>query len=589
MMSRKLLCGLTIIIVAAVYSGLVIAQDNTETLVHDEIERSISTYIPLSYDESQPLPLVIALHGFASSGRALALLTDLNQAADDNGFIVVYPRAFDYYWDDGIVAAGWPPAGGDGPIDDVGFINAVIDHMTNTSAIDETQIHLVGLGNGGTMAYRFACESSERLATLIAVSALMWEYQVENCADSTAPPVSTLIIHGMNDPHFPMDGTVTTLPSDDTTPYTLLGVNDTIDFWLDRNSCNPESLKQIEDTQVSTYDDCGNDVSVSLVSIEGGGFGWARIGDYTLNQYGIDFTELITSYISQQSNWADYAIQSEPFDELPRSYHVYVPESYDENQPTPLVIELHGRPDHGMGFAWRMDMAKVADEEGFIIVAPDGLHYGWGYLRGLVVGTEHDDIDDFGFLASLVDDLAVDLNIDRERIYVTGFSNGGFMTQRLACELFDEFAAFASIGAAFDRWFLEPCVDTPPVPMLLMHGTEDPSIEWEGAFVNVQGQDIMVSLSVPDTASYWAGKNRCSTEGINQRELPQIDAETTVYHIEFLECVESTEFYVIAGGGHNIPGVPNRIVPNIALNVTLDYHASEVIWEFFSKHTLNAK
>lgn len=566
--------------------------DDSGTLTYDGAERSYHLHLPASYNDSEPTPLLIALHSFASSGTTMALMTGLDEAAEEQGFIVAYPNSLDYFWDDGKVNAGWPPEGE--AIDDVGFLNAFIDQVTAEYAIDEAQIHLAGFGNGGLMAYRLACETPARFASLTAVSALLWEYHLDACPEDVTGTVPTLIILGTDDVYYPVDGLTTTLASDDDTRYNVLGVEDTLAFWLAQNGCDPETTVSLENSQVRLYDACDDGSTVAYLPVEGGGYGWPRVGDYTLNQVGIEITEVVASFVAGESDWAEGVVQAAPTVEVegkntPRSYHLYVPAIYDPEQPTPLVIQLHGRPDNGLGFAWRMDMKRVADEEGFIIVAPDGLDMEWKYYSGLSPSYPYNHIDDMAFLSTLVDDLALDLNIDRNRLYVVGFSNGGFFTQRLACERVDEFAAFASIGATMDFSFIKLCEDTAPAPILFMHGTEDPSIDWEGVYwATADGRYVQASLSVPDTVSWWAQHNGCSG-AYDYTPLP-ISGEspgTAVTRFDFLDCDQPVTFYMIEGGGHNIPGVPNRIVANIARRVTLDIHAGEELWAFFSAHALD--
>ena len=317
---------------------------------------------------------------------------------------------------------------------------------------------------------------------------------------------------------------------------------------------------------------------------------WLRSGPYTLNQIGVDMTDLVVGFFMHASNWAAAGIPTADnnlFGDRIRTYRTYVPPAYDPQQPSSLVIALHGRPDNGSGFAYRLDMNGVAKANDFIVAYPDGIDLGWNYTRNAPLFPDN-PVDDDAFLAAMVDDLSVDLNIDRERVYVTGFSNGGFMTQRLACVAADDYAAFAVVGASFSQNFAALCSDSTPVPILFMHGTDDPSIPWDGAVV----AGIQLFLSVPDTIAAWTLINNCENAP-TETVLPQSgDSEgTEVHRFDFDGCSPDTDlvFYGIVGGGHNLPGVPGRIGPQIARQVNMDIHAGEVIWDFVSQFTLNGE
>ena len=254
---------------------------------------------------------------------------------------------------------------------------------------------------------------------------------------------------------------------------------------------------------------------------------------------------------------------------------------------TALDDALHGRPDTGAGIAYLFDMNRVAREENFIAIYPDGLEYEWNYVLGFR-GFPNTGVDDVAFLSTLVDDLAVDLSIDRDRVYIAGFSNGGFMTQRVACEDPAPYAGFATIGATLFPGFVNLCEGATPRPMLIMHGTRDVSIPWQG----VQQGDMLLAWSVLDTVSFWLSHNGCAQSVAEQETLPsQATAPTTFVHrYTFEDCPPDAEvqLYAIEGGGHNLPGVPDRLTPRIAGRVNMDLHAAEAVWAFFAQHALSA-
>src|SRR5712691_13334857 len=152
----------------------------------------------------------------------------------------------------------------------------------------------------------------------------------------------------------------------------------------------------------------------------------------------------------------------------PRSYLLYVPQSYDRAKPTPLVISMHGAagwPAQQMNLSgWN----RLADEQGFIVVYPSGSDVPkiWHVDRGAGL------MRDVRFISALIDTLEAAYNIDPTRIYANGISNGGGMAFVLSCTLSDRIAAVGMVAAAQTlpwSW----CTDHRPVPMIAFHGTAD--------------------------------------------------------------------------------------------------------------------
>jgi polyhydroxybutyrate depolymerase len=270
-----------------------------------------------------------------------------------------------------------------------------------------------------------------------------------------------------------------------------------------------------------------------------------------------------------------------------RTYALYVPPAYDGSEPWPLVVALHGRGGDGSTFADQLDLNRVAQENDFIAAYPDGINHEWNYAQGTPewIGPETDDVE---FLSALVDAVADEYAIDRGRVYAAGFSNGGFMTQRLACEVPDEYAAFAVISAGFYPSLHQWCETSTPTPILFIHGTADVVVPWTGT---VQGQ-VVLSMPVEDTVAYWAEHDGCSPDEVTHETLPSAEegeeATTSVIYFHIGGCDDDTEvvLYAVEGGGHNLPGVPGRLNATVAGNVTMDLHAGEAIWAFFEPHTL---
>lgn len=595
MLLKKLLymgwiAGLLVALAGPGAAPAVQADDSVGRLTVDGVTRTFYLYVPSSYDESLPAPLVVALHPLASSGRAMAALTGLDTMAETQGMIVVYPDSTDFAWADGRDVTGWSPTVE--PVDDVAYITALIDHLSETYAIDPARVYLAGYANGGLMAFRLACQMPERFARTMVVGALMYEYHLDVCPAVLAEPEPMLIVHGTDDAHYWPEGRVVDSSGDNPDVHQL-SAKQTVSFWLERNGCDEDQVQIAIDSGAEVYGACDGGAAVAFYPLEGVGNNWPRAGDYVLNQFGLDLTEVAGRYFSTDLATPDdwFALVSQPPDlsnlylNTPRTYLVYVPPSYDPEQPIPLVIALHGRPGTGGGIAYLYDMNWVARENGFVVVYPDGIENAWNYTRG-VPNFWDPHVDDTEFFRLLVDDLARDLSIDFDRLYVTGFSNGGFMTQRVACEDPERYAAFAEGGSGMFPYFEQLCEDQPPVPMLVMHGTKDRSIPWNG----IVQDGVVLSWSVPDTAIFWAMHDQCDPKQTDYSIIPSKSDEPTtlVYRYVFQGCAPGTEvlYYVIEGGGHNLPGTVDRLSADIADEVNMDIHAGQEIWTFFSQHSL---
>jgi pimeloyl-ACP methyl ester carboxylesterase len=129
------------------------------------------------------------------------------------------------------------------------------------------------------------------------------------------------------------------------------------------------------------------------------------------------------------------------FDGINRSYIVYVPQERSGSAPFPLMIVLHGFTQTGQTIMNYSDFNTYAELYGFVAVYPNGVGNSWNV--GVGGGSTANDV---GFLSALIDTLNQQIGIDLNRVYACGFSNGGFMSYRLACELSDRIAAIGNSG-----------------------------------------------------------------------------------------------------------------------------------------------
>jgi len=261
-----------------------------------------------------------------------------------------------------------------------------------------------------------------------------------------------------------------------------------------------------------------------------------------------------------------------------REYLLYVPDTYDPSEPTPLVISLHALatwPAHQKNLSrWN----RLADKYGLIVVYPSGSGFPrmWHTIE-IGAGLERD----VRFIAELIDNLQTAYNIDSARIYATGMSNGGGMAFVLACTLSDRIAAAGLVATAQALPF-GWCASTRPVPMISFHGAADPLVPYEGGPLGDPFNPVKtVFPPVRGWVARWAERNRCATGPVESTIAP--DVVRTAY----LECAEdaSVILYSLQGAGHVWPGgkpLPEwRVGPN---SDSID--ATSEMWAFFREHPL---
>lgn len=290
------------------------------------------------------------------------------------------------------------------------------------------------------------------------------------------------------------------------------------------------------------------------------------------------------------ANLENMTLESISFRGQTRDYYIHTPSSYQSNKSTPLVLAFHGGVGRGDTMAQKTGLNAVADREGFIVVYPNGIDRGdrggrWN--DGRIASQQGAGSDDVAFVRALIDHLVRTKNIDSRRIYSTGGSNGGFFTQRLACELSDKISAFASVSATLPQSLQSRCNPPRSISMLMINGTADPLVPWQGGQVQIgAGGNI---LSAPATVEFWRKHNNCSTNP-NVEQLPDTQNDgTKVKKATYSGCRNNTPlvFYTVEGGGHGWPGSRSeRRSEARSGKVSREILASYVIWNFFEPQTL---
>ncbi len=251
-------------------------------LLHNQL-RKYYVHVPASYDNSKPTPVVINFHGGGGSAEGHPKLTKMLEKSDRAGFIAVHPQGtgkdlkirYKRFWN--------PGSGPTGPfntnpifaqVDDVGFVNKMLDHLESKFNIDKKRIYATGLSNGGIFTYKLACDLSHRIAAIASIGGPFWG-SYENCKPSKA--VSVLHFHGTSDVCAPYQGG---------TPHCEAGIaskgrifpsiEETISVWRQINHCPMQAKVVFQKGEVTcqTFAPCDQESEVTLCTIEGGGHTW---------------------------------------------------------------------------------------------------------------------------------------------------------------------------------------------------------------------------------------------------------------------------------------------------------------------------
>ncbi|MBT8273184.1 MAG: prolyl oligopeptidase family serine peptidase, partial [Bacteroidia bacterium] len=255
----------------------------------------------------------------------------------------------------------------------------------------------------------------------------------------------------------------------------------------------------------------------------------------------------------------------------------------------PLLFHLHGGGGTGKGtpgLTYRR-FNTIADREGFIVIYPDAIARNWNDGRTAHLKPQNKDVDDVGFIAEIINRLSSDYKIDSKRIFTTGMSNGGFMSSRLLCDRADLFRGGAILTASLSVDYVEQCNPEKPVAVLVMNGTDDPLVPYDGGEVRLfkRGKGRGMIISNDAYLELWKEKNGC-TEAQPVVDLPDnnIKDGTTVSITTYTNCDTggALKFYKINGGGHTWPGGKQYLGKWIIGKTSREINACEEIWDFFS-------
>jgi polyhydroxybutyrate depolymerase len=274
-------------------------------------------------------------------------------------------------------------------------------------------------------------------------------------------------------------------------------------------------------------------------------------------------------------------------DGLARDFMFYIPENIKPDAA--LIFVLHGSGSKGehMRIGTSYGYETLADREGFIVAYPTGFDNHWNDCRGSAnYAANTENIDDPAFFRAMIDYLAENYTISRQRVYATGLSNGGHMAYRLAFEIPDEFAAVAPMAANIPVEESFDCQrSNQPVSVAIFNGTEDPVNPFNGGVVELFG-DVSrgTVMSAQESVNYWVSLAGVTSAPFSQ-QLPELDGDPdTSISVQAWSSDSGVlvRLYTMQGSGHVMPSrLHNKIADLFMGGNAGDLDGVAEVWDFF--------
>ena len=248
-------------------------------------------------------------------------------------------------------------------------------------------------------------------------------------------------------------------------------------------------------------------------------------------------------------NFLSRSRDSEGVETTKRNDKIHTPKDYDPKKEYPLILNLHGYRSNGKGQLRFFPLKELAEKYAFIYCAPDGIDNSWNATDACC--DWKGKVDDSKYLRSLILKAMKEYNIDKKRVFVTGLSNGGFMSYRMAhdhSDLITAIVPFAGVG--FDQWPTNP---KNPVSVLHVHGTKDKTIKWAGGEIGGARYP-----SAKDNFSKWKTFNGCQKKAEIEKDNIDLDrkvpgSETEIVRFESNDGKVVMELWEVVKGSHVTP------------------------------------
>lgn len=254
---------------------------------------------------------------------------------------------------------------------------------------------------------------------------------------------------------------------------------------------------------------------------------------------------------------------------LQRIYRLHIPLGYRDTVQHTLVMNFHGHGSNAIREEQLTGMSQIADQDDFIVVYPQGT-VGPDHNTGWNTGPwSYPHVNDVLFVSDLLNHLEATLCVNLQRVYATGFSNGGSLTNVLACKLSDRIAAFAIVSGGMHP-VAGGCNPSRPVSIMEFHGTNDHVVPYTG---NLQNDD---EPPITQWLASWAVRDNCAhypviffnRDDVLGERWPLCQDSAVIIH------------YRIHGEPHQWPTVDFTGIGGHVVS------ASDLIWQFFQEHPL---
>lgn len=254
--------------------------------------------------------------------------------------------------------------------------------------------------------------------------------------------------------------------------------------------------------------------------------------------------------------------------DIMRRYLVYIPQNYAPMVKHPLVIGYHGFTNTAEVHAEITGWNALADRESFVVAYGQGLGFPPRWNNGINPFVPEDTLDDVSYTKAMIADITEKFCIDSARIYGNGFSAGGGMVNRLACEATDLFAAVGGVAGAYST-LKDGCNPARPISVIALHGDAD-------TIANFNGDQSFGIPKIDDFVAAWAARNGCAEEST------ALEAVGNGRGVRYTNCEADAliEYWVIEGGTHTWFGGQVGIQadsPDASVNAT------ELLWTFFKE------
>ncbi len=274
----------------------------------------------------------------------------------------------------------------------------------------------------------------------------------------------------------------------------------------------------------------------------------------------------------------DLPVQTLTYDNIVREYYVSYPENSDSS--VPLIINMHGFGSYAIQQKNYSQMDSYAHSKGVAVVYPEAINNSWNVGTGRGLNRQ----DDVGFINVLIDSIATDYNIDLDRIYACGMSNGGYMSYELICSLSDKITAFGSVTGNFMLNDDQSCSVSREIPLIHIHGTDDRLVDY------TDSRDY--AMNTMDSVNYWAKHNQLSELEIQAIDDVVPSDKTYVEKFTFYRNNSDTKVvhFKVYNGGHQWFGSPVGDWFWIKLGLGNNNHeinASKELVDFFLQYKLS--